>query len=106
MAEEKKLPEAAEALGKAETLLPERPWVRYDYALGLQHLGREGGAERKLLQAHKMQSRDAQSLYALAVLTMQDRQWTRALSCAEALAELAPCQPGPRQVIEQIQKEL
>lgn len=88
------------------TLLPERPQVRYDYALGLQHLGRRGGAERQLLQAHQMQARDAQIVYVLAVLTMQDRQWTRALSCAEELAELAPGQPGPRQVIEQIQKEL
>jgi predicted Zn-dependent protease len=106
LAEEKKLPEAAEALGNAVTLLPERPRVGYDYAVALRHLGRRAEAERQLLQAHKMQSRDAQSLYALAVLTMQDRQWTQALSCAEELAELAPGQPGPRQVIEQIQKEL
>jgi predicted CXXCH cytochrome family protein len=106
LAEERRLEEAAGELGKAAELLPHRARVRYNYALALQHLGRRAEAETALLQAYQTDSRDPGIVHALAIFYAQQQQWERALPYAQKLIELAPGEPGPRQLMQQIQERV
>jgi len=106
LAEEKRLADAAEALGIAARLMPQRARVRYNLALALDRLSRDREAEAALLQAFQLDPRDADIVYATAAFYVQRRQWKRALSFAERLAELTPNDPGPPKLVASIRRHL
>ncbi len=106
LAEQKRLTEAADALGKAARLMPQRARVRYNHALTLDMLSREKEAEAALLQAFHLDPRDADIAYAAAAFYVQRRQWKRALPFAEQLVEILPNEPGPRQLVASIRRQL
>jgi Flp pilus assembly protein TadD len=93
-------------LGKAAQLVPGRARVRYNYGLALQRLGRVREAEAALLRARDLDPADPEIVYALATLLVQEKQWKRALSYAEELVELTPGQARPRQLVENIRRQL
>jgi tetratricopeptide (TPR) repeat protein len=105
LAEEQRLDEAAEALGKAAQLLPNRARVHYNYGLTLQHLERRPEAETALLKAHDIAPQDGRVLQALAILYIQAQRWDRAATYAEQLARLFPNAPGPQQMLLQIRQQ-
>ena len=106
LAEERRLGQAAEYLGRATELLPDRARPRYNLALLLQRLGRNPEAEAALLEAHELDARDPDILYALAVFYAQQENWVRALPYAEGLTKLTPEAPGPQQLLQQIREEI
>ena len=106
LAEEKRLAEAADALGNAARLMPARARVRYNLALALDRLSRDKEAEAALLQAFQIDSRDPDIVYATAAFYVQRKQWKRALPFAERLAEIAPNDPGPGQLVASIRRQL
>jgi Flp pilus assembly protein TadD len=105
LAEEKRLGEAAEALGNAARLLPQRARVRYNLALALDRLSRDPEAETALLHAFQLDPRDADIAYATATFYIQRRQWKRALPYAERLQEILPGEQS-RRLLDGIKKRL
>ena len=59
-----------------------------------------------LLKALDLDPRDPQIPYALAIFYDQERQYERALVYAERLRELAPADPGSRQLLEEIKRQM
>jgi predicted CXXCH cytochrome family protein len=106
LAEEKRLADAADALGKAARLMPQRARVRYNLALALDRLSRDKEAEAALLQAFQIDPRDPDIVYATAAFYVQRKQWKRALPFAERLVEIVPNEPGPRQLVASIRRQL
>ncbi len=107
MAEMKRLEKARDSLEKAVRLLPNRPRVRYNYALTLQHLGLRAEAEAALRAAHGLGTRDADIVYALTVFNVQEQRWDQALFYALKLQDLAtPGSAEPRQLIEEIRSRM
>ena len=88
--DEKRLAEAAAALGKAAGLAPDNARMAYNLGLALQKLGRLEEAETALLGACKLSGNQAEYLYAVAVLYLQQKQWTRAKGCAAELLKRDP----------------
>jgi Flp pilus assembly protein TadD len=105
LAEEKRLPEAVEMLGKAAQLIPARARIHYNRGLALQQLARPREAEAALLQARTLDPDDPEIVHALAMFFVQHKQWTQALSHAEKLVDMAPGQPGVRQLVETIRRQ-
>jgi len=105
-AEVKNLKEAADNLGKAARLMPTRARVHYNYGLALQHLGQRVGAEAALLRAYQLDGEDPNILQALAVHYLQGHQWNQASVYAEKLARMYPNEPGPRRMLEEIQRQI
>ncbi|MFB3062661.1 MAG: tetratricopeptide repeat protein, partial [Candidatus Binatia bacterium] len=103
-AEEQRYPEAASNLGKAAELMPKRARVHYNHGLALQTLGRRSNAETALLKAHRLSENDPRILQALAIFYFQDRHWDQAANYAKKLTQLYPNEPGPRRMLEQIDK--
>ncbi len=104
LAEGQRYPEAATNLGKAGELMPARVRVHYNHGLALQHLGRRFGAETALLKAYRLDKNDPSVIQALAILYIQGHQWDRAASYARKLIRLYPNEPGPRRMLEQIDR--
>jgi Flp pilus assembly protein TadD len=103
LAEEQRLGEAAEELGRAARLLPDRPRVQYNYALALQGTGKAKQAEAVLLNAYHLNTQDADVVYAVALLYAQQQRWDRALPYARELVRLTPGAPGPMQLLQRIE---
>ena len=106
LAEMGKLDEAVQVLARAADLMPNRARIRYNRALALQHLGRRQEAEDALLQAYEVDPEDADIVYALAIFYLQGGDWERALGFAETLQKLLPAAPGPRQLLEEIRRNI
>jgi len=85
----KRLAEAADHLGKAAKLAPQRARIRYNHGLALQKLDRPAEAEQQLSSAFELNP-SADHLYALAVLYAQQSQWAKALKCADELVRMCP----------------
>ena len=100
--DEARIGEAAEALGKAAKLLPDRSGVHYNHGLALQQLGRRQPAEAALLQAQRLDPRDAATCYALAVFYVQGRQYAQALPWAEKLLALDPTNTQAMQLVSEL----
>ena len=105
LAEMKKLKEAADFLGKAARLMPTRARIHYNYGLALEQLGQRVGAEAAMLRAYQLDSEDPSILQALAVHYLQGRQWNQASVYAAKLARMYPNEPGPRRMLEEIQRQ-
>jgi tetratricopeptide (TPR) repeat protein len=106
LAEEKRLEEAEVSLGRAAALLPDRARVHYNHGLALQQLGRRSEAREALQSARRIDPRDSPIAYALAVFYAQQGQWELALPHARDLIALSPGEPGPRQLLQSIEREL
>ncbi|MHC5002940.1 MAG: HEAT repeat domain-containing protein, partial [Planctomycetota bacterium] len=102
LAEESRLAEAAAALGRAAELLPDRARIQYNRALALQQLGELGEAESVMLTAHATDPADVDIVYALVIMYGRQRRHAEALEFAERLLELAPDDPGIRQLVAQV----
>jgi tetratricopeptide (TPR) repeat protein len=106
LAEEQRLPEATEMLGKAAQLIPGRARVPYNYGLALQQLRRPREAEAALVRAVELDPDDPDIVYAAAMFFFGQKQWRQAQFYAETLVDLAPGQPGPRELVENIRRHL
>ncbi len=106
VAEMGKLEEAVRILGTAANLVPNRARIRYNYALALQQLGRRPEAEQALVEALRIDTEDADIVYALAAFHVQQGELEKALPYAERLVELRPGAAGPRGILAQIRAQL
>jgi tetratricopeptide (TPR) repeat protein len=106
LAEQERLEEAVMYLEKAADSLPRRGRVRYNYALALQHLGRDTEAEIEMLKAHSSDPTEPGIVNALAVFYIQRNDWEKALPYAQKFVALEPDAPVPRQMLQRIQQEL
>ena len=106
LAEMGRLEEAVQVLARAADLMPNRARIRYNRALALQHLGRREEAEAAMLKAHEVDPEDTDIVYALAVFYSQGGDWEKALGFAETLNRLLPAEAGPRQLLEQIRRNI
>ena len=103
LAEERRLPEAAAALSRAAKLIPGRARIRYNLGLAQQHLGQRKTAEASLLEAQRLDPRDAVVPHALAILYAQGGDRARALEWAEKFRALSPTDPRARQLLDSFQ---
>ncbi len=90
---ENRMEDAVQALGRAAELSPENARIHYNYGLALQKLERWGEAEEALKESLRISGPDEQSLgtlHALAILYTQQRNWSRAITCVEKLAQMQP----------------
>jgi tetratricopeptide (TPR) repeat protein len=99
------LAEAADFLGKAAELAPERARIHYNYGLALQRLDRPEEAEKALSAACKLAPSNVDFLYALAVLYTQQERWARAVACLEELVRRRPNERQFRQLLEYAKRE-
>ena len=106
LAELQRLSEAEEYLGKAVELAPSQVRMRYNHALSLQRLGRRPQAERAFLEAHQIDRTNGDVINALAIFYMQERRLLDARRFAERLVALNPRDPGPQQLLMQIEQGL
>ena len=82
--------------------MPERPRVRYNYSLALQHLGQQEEAETEMLAAHGLSPEDPSILEALISFYSSEGRWNQARTYAERLARMFPDDPRVRQLLERI----
>lgn len=106
LAEEGQMAASATSLGEAARLLPNRARVRYNYSLALQALGRRREAEAALLAAQRLDPADPQIDYALVTFYIQQQQYRRAMVYAELLTQLLPADPGPRQLLDRLRRQV
>jgi len=106
LAEEKRLDEAAVYLERAARGMPDRARVAYNYSLVLRHLGRNTDALSEMLRAYQINRQDPAIVQTLAIFYLQEKQWQKALPYVQELVKLVPDDPGPEQMVKQIQQEL
>ncbi len=104
LARRDRLGEAAEALRDATRFLPDRARVRYNYGAVLQRLGRSAEAEGALRRALELDGNDPDVAYALAVLSLGQRRYERALTYARLLSRIAPRDPRASGLVAQIER--
>jgi tetratricopeptide (TPR) repeat protein len=99
---QKKYREAVDELELAVELSPGR--ARYGYVLGvaLNDLGRRSRAIEVLEAAHGRHPADRDILHALVTITAEDGNREAAIVYAEKLVELAPDDPGARQLLNRL----
>ncbi len=103
LAEQGDMEGAAQQLERAAELMPSRARVHYNLGLTKQHLGERQAAEAALLQALVLERTEPDFLYALAIFYMQGENWTQALRYGQLLCDVLPTQPGPRELLKQIE---
>jgi tetratricopeptide (TPR) repeat protein len=91
--------EALEHLEQATRLAPDAPRYAYVYGVALNSAGRTGEALEVLQRAHQASPVDRELLFALATISRDAGAGTAALVYARKLAELAPYDPGARQLV-------
>lgn len=102
---ESKGPEGAVShLETAARLLPERPRVQYNYGLALQQLGQPEKAEAALRRAHDLRPQVPDFLYALAVLYIQQNEWSEARPYAKELARQQPRSRRVQRLLQRVQQ--
>ncbi len=103
LAEEQRLDEAAERLGQAVALIPDRVRVAYNHGLALETLGRLAEAETAFLEANRRAARDPDVLLALARILMRQAEWDRAQDYARQLLAVDPGSPAGQRMANEIQ---
>ena len=106
LAEEQRLEEAEVYLRRAAQHLPERARVFYNHSLALQRLGRRREGEKQLLRAYEIGPTVPDTVNALVIYYLQERRLPEALRFARELVPLVPGDPGPREMVQQIEAEL
>ena len=79
--------------------------MAYNLGLALQKIGHIEEAEPELLRACKLSGNQAEYLYAVAVLYLQQKQWTRAKGCAAELLKRDPQNREFQALRETIERE-
>ena len=102
LAEENRVDESVESLGRAAELTG-RARVRYNYGLALQQVGRVEEAETALREARAVDAADPDIVLALARLLMDQRRWPEARAFALELVRLVPTAPGPQRLLNELQ---
>ena len=105
-AEDGRLEPAAEELGRAAALMPERARVHYNHGLALLRAGKSAEAGIALREAYELAKSDPQIVHALTLFYTQSGDWQRALPLARELVALAPEDPGAREMQTRIEAEL
>lgn len=82
--------QAAESLEKSARLQPENPRGFYNWGLALQNMQRPAEAEKAYQEGLKQHPNQADLMYALCVLYIQQEQLGKARPLAERLNEIAP----------------
>ena len=72
--------------------------------MALQRVGRRADAEAAFVKAQKIDPNDPEIAYALAVLYLQENEWSRARDAAENLARLLPGNPQAQELIDHIRR--
>jgi tetratricopeptide (TPR) repeat protein len=104
LAEDKdQLAEAAAELAEAVRLEPGNAKMRYNYGLVLQHLGKPAEAAEQLIAANRLSPRNPDTLFALAVLFMQQKKYDAAGQCANQLNSMYPNIPRFQNLLTQLQ---
>ena len=85
LAEEQRLEEAAESLGQAAALIPDRVRVAYNHGLALETLRRLAAAEEAFLEANRRDAEDPDVLLALARVLLRQGELDRAQDYARQL---------------------
>lgn len=96
---QKRVDEALQALGRAAELAPEDPQLAYVYAIGLHSTGQTEDALEVLARAHQRAPSMTPLVVALATLNRDRGAREEALRWARRLVELAPDDPGARQLV-------
>lgn len=100
-AEENKLTEAIPYLSRAATL-EKNPRVYYNLGLALQRSDRRKEAEKAFLQGLTVDAEDAELMYALSVLYIQQRAYGKAQPYVKKLIERYPASPQIIQLKETV----
>jgi len=95
--------EAVERLGHAARLRPDSARYSYAYALALQKIGNTRRASTVLIAAHNRHPNNRDILFSLAALSRDRGDHETAVEYAKTLLELAPDDPGSRQLLESLQ---
>ncbi len=98
-----RLAEAVEALRRAAELRPEEARYSYVYAVALHSAGEVERALEVLRQAHQRRPADRELLLGLATFHRDAGQLDEAIVYARRLLELAPEDPGARQLLAQLE---
>ena len=102
LAEEQRLDEAAESLGRASALIPDRVRVAYNHGLALETLGRLAAAETAFLEASRRSARDPDVLLALARILLRQGDLERAQEYARQLIAVDPGSPAAQRMANEI----
>lgn len=102
---EKRLQEAADSLATAAKLMPTNGRVRYNLGLALQRLGQAKAAEEALVSACRLAPAEPDYVKALTLHYAQQREWRKALTCAEELVRLAPGDREYRALLDFVRRE-
>ena len=102
---DERLEEASKYLATAARLSPGNPRIHYNYGLAMQRLGRAPEAEEALSTASRLSPGTADYLHALAILYLQQKDWSRARTCAEELMRLDPTNPQWPSLLEYVERE-
>jgi Flp pilus assembly protein TadD len=103
--DEKRLQEAADSLATAAKLMPANGRVRYNLGLALQRLGQAKAAEEALVSACRLAPAEPDYVKALTLHYAQQRDWRKALTCAEELVRLAPGDREYRALLDLVRRE-
>jgi predicted CXXCH cytochrome family protein len=101
--DEKRLADAATALGQAAKLAPRNARYQYNYGLALQKLGRNGEAEVALDGAVQLDPQSPEFLMALTILYAQLEDWKNAVPRVQQLMQMSPT-PEVRQLYSNIMR--
>ena len=97
--------EAVKRLGQAAALRPDNARYSFAYALALQKIGNTRKASTVLIAAHDQHPNNRDILFTLATLSRDRGDAETATQYANALLELAPDDPGARQLLESLQAQ-
>jgi predicted CXXCH cytochrome family protein len=100
----KRSSEAIVELQRATELEPDRARYQYVYALALHSAGRTPDAVAALTDALAKHPEDRDILSALATINRDAGDITAALEFAERLARLAPGDPGPASLVDELRR--
>jgi Flp pilus assembly protein TadD len=100
-----RITEAANALGTAAAMWPDRPRAHYNHGLALQAAGRMAEAEAALRRAYDLAPEDPDYVTGLVFLYRASHNRDRAVMFAQRLVALLPDEAGARQLLHDIEAE-
>jgi predicted CXXCH cytochrome family protein len=102
LAEQNRLADAETALDKAQSLLKNNPRVLYNHGLLLFQLRKTDAAEKQLLRAFQLDQTSTDVLQVLANISVEKKEYEKALGRIQLLQKLEPNNPEWRQLFNQV----
>jgi len=96
--------EAVDALGRAAALQPENARYGYVYGVALHSAGETDRALEVLDASHRREPANRELLIALATISRENGDATRAVEYGRKLVALSPQDPAARELLEQLQR--